>query len=335
MTVCNVQEKINTMTNSVALCFESYESIYTRYDLASKVSERFLCAAALLSSGEYLGWQISPAEHTGFSGVAFSGPETKVTAEDYRWIFQQCAVISQMPSAEPHDLFHGNRKVYRLSSIANGSKDAASPKATNPLRRIYDGNYNDLTIEDMMDELFRMLQTSEAIIRIMAGAAEELDSGHGAVLVSLPNEISLRMKSAFSLVFPHIVVEAMDGTTEAYGVNALPDHCFLDVMAKVLCTLTSMPRESKSAEGTESAAKGEDKAALKDENKNTSASEDMPSGTTIEDMDLSVRTYNCLKRAGICTIEELRKMSDYQFMHLFLNLRIDSLSFQQQPANKK
>lgn len=33
---------------------------------------------------------------------------------------------------------------------------------------------------------------------------------------------------------------------------------------------------------------------------------------TIEDMDLSVRSYNCLKRAGICTVEDLTKktMSD-------------------------
>lgn len=32
--------------------------------------------------------------------------------------------------------------------------------------------------------------------------------------------------------------------------------------------------------------------------------------TTIEDMDLSVRSYNCLKRAGICTVEDLTKKSE-------------------------
>ena len=31
---------------------------------------------------------------------------------------------------------------------------------------------------------------------------------------------------------------------------------------------------------------------------------------TIEDMDLSVRSYNCLKRAGICTVEDLTKKSE-------------------------
>ena len=32
--------------------------------------------------------------------------------------------------------------------------------------------------------------------------------------------------------------------------------------------------------------------------------------TTIEDMDLSVRSYNCLKRAGISTVEDLTKKSE-------------------------
>ncbi len=30
----------------------------------------------------------------------------------------------------------------------------------------------------------------------------------------------------------------------------------------------------------------------------------------IDDLDLSVRSYNCLKRAGIRTVAQLRKMSD-------------------------
>ncbi len=37
---------------------------------------------------------------------------------------------------------------------------------------------------------------------------------------------------------------------------------------------------------------------------------EFPEGKTIGDLDLTVRTYNCLKRHGIQTVEELRKMSD-------------------------
>ena len=37
----------------------------------------------------------------------------------------------------------------------------------------------------------------------------------------------------------------------------------------------------------------------------------MTMGMSVDDFELSVRAYNCLKRAGINTIEELSKM-DYE-----------------------
>ena len=40
------------------------------------------------------------------------------------------------------------------------------------------------------------------------------------------------------------------------------------------------------------------------------------SGTPIEDFDWSLRAYNALKRAGINTIEELRKMEDAEIEQL-------------------
>ncbi len=36
--------------------------------------------------------------------------------------------------------------------------------------------------------------------------------------------------------------------------------------------------------------------------------------TTIEELDLSVRSYNCLKRAGINTVEELIKKDEEEMM---------------------
>lgn len=36
----------------------------------------------------------------------------------------------------------------------------------------------------------------------------------------------------------------------------------------------------------------------------------------IEDLELSVRSYNCLKRAGITTVEELTQKTEYEMMHV-------------------
>ena len=36
----------------------------------------------------------------------------------------------------------------------------------------------------------------------------------------------------------------------------------------------------------------------------------------IEDLDLSVRSYNCLKRAGIQTVDELTQKTEDEMMHV-------------------
>lgn len=48
------------------------------------------------------------------------------------------------------------------------------------------------------------------------------------------------------------------------------------------------------------------------------AAEELPSSQTmmIEDLDLSVRSYNCLKRAGIQTVEELTQKTEEEMMHV-------------------
>ena len=54
---------------------------------------------------------------------------------------------------------------------------------------------------------------------------------------------------------------------------------------------------------------------------------------TIEEMDLSVRSYNCLKRAGINTVEELIRKSDEEMMKV-RNLGKKSLEEVQNKLNE-
>ena len=47
------------------------------------------------------------------------------------------------------------------------------------------------------------------------------------------------------------------------------------------------------------------------------AAEENPMATMmIEDLDLSVRSYNCLKRAGIATVEELVQKTEEEMMRI-------------------
>ena len=42
----------------------------------------------------------------------------------------------------------------------------------------------------------------------------------------------------------------------------------------------------------------------------------MPAIVTIEDMDLSVRSYNCLKRAGVNNVEDLAAKTEEDMMRV-------------------
>lgn len=62
-----------------------------------------------------------------------------------------------------------------------------------------------------------------------------------------------------------------------------------------------------------------DEASLEVKEKEVEASEEPVAHTThkmIEDLELSVRSYNCLKRAGIATVDELTQKTEEEMIHV-------------------
>lgn len=43
---------------------------------------------------------------------------------------------------------------------------------------------------------------------------------------------------------------------------------------------------------------------------------EFPKGRTLEDLELSVRAYNCLNRHGVRTVDELKAMTDEELMQV-------------------
>ena len=285
MTKLDTQLQSDLIANSAALCFEPCADRCQGVQTASEVSKRFLRTAALLPAGEYLGLQIDLTEERPYTGAVFSSINASAVSEDYIWLFRQCAKISSSPAADLKDLYSGGRKVYRLSS-GGRNVDGLDPKA-------YDDG-------DPDDGLFEMLHKTGAVIRIVAGALAEngfesvkTDSGHAAVYISLPEEISLRVRSALSYTFPHTAIEEAGGACGPCETDRLPDSCFRNVMRKLLCALTICSEESTDAED-----------------------EPLTASIPIDELELSVRAYNCLRHAGICTVGELRQMSDDEIRNL-------------------
>ena len=163
-------------------------------------------------------------------------------------------------------------------------------------------------------DMFDMLIDSDAVIYIAAGTPNWNASGHGTILISLPEEMTLRMRSVISLAFPHITaVEVTNSSYEAVK-RCLPDECFLDAMKNFLYTLIR-----RMEKGQEEETKNIEEYEEIDTDENDieePISEDGASFTPIEELDLSIRAYNSLKRAGIISVEQLGKMSDYDLMHV-------------------
>lgn len=301
--------------NIAALSIASGEADYSRERETAKVSERFLHSAALLPKNEFLGLQISADSEGVINGCAFSSLGLKVSVEDFDWIFKSYGTVENDKSAEVRDIYEKGRKVYALTSVQGLLKDASAVRRKESYI-FTDDDYGDTASGSYFSEMYTMLMAEDAVIRIIAGPGDENASGHGMILISLLEEMTLRMRTIISLAFSHVVAVEVGHYEENRGEKLMPDGSFLDGMTRFLFSLIS--RKAKRTEVERKEAEGEiEELILDDEIGDEESGKDNESAfTQIEDLELSVRSYNCLKRAGINSLEELRKMTDEDFMHV-------------------
>ena len=294
------------MTNLSIRHEEDWDEYYSNHLKVGDTCERFLHSASLLSDGAFLGWQIDTKT---FSSAAFSSPGKEVTMEDIAWIFDPVAATSPFISEWMEDLHTDNRKVYILSSAAGSVRDVDDYDPQNDLSE--DGPRR------MIERLHEMLKTmaeTGAVIRIIACGTMEHTKDHGMILISLPDKMTLRMRSMLSLTFPHLAVKEVD------SLKFLPDDCFLKSMHRMLFALTTFKADAKPSDESRS---DEDKERMddfeddfEDDFWDDENGEEAEGPTDIDELKLSVRAYHCLKRACINTVEELCMKSDDELMNL-------------------
>ena len=255
---------------------------------------RFTQAAETLPRGEFLGWQISAGAEGERCMALLSGAETTVTREDADWFFQTCAKTGSIRRGVPDSLHWEGRRVYAFRQLSTAASEAERRRAER--YRVYEGDDDDDGVSvarcrEALDTLYK----EGAILRFTVGGER---SGRGRILLSLPGEMSLRLRAMLSLAFTGTVAVEACGEGSEY----LPAQCVMESMQKCLFVILSSAVEEKDGE-----ADGEEAGAGQppEEDGGTDGSDG-----SLEDLDLSVRAYNCLKRAGIETIEELRRLTD-------------------------
>ena len=321
------KEQVDYSSQKV-LILEAASSDMTSQNRAAKAGERFLHAAAALPEGQYLGWQIAADVEGGILTTVFASGGVPVTAADYDWIFRDCARTGEKAELQEKDLFR-ERRVYQLISREGSSKDISELEGA--ACRSYGYDYDDDfrgTAGEAFPDLLDMLLEEGAVVRIIAGSGEESREkgkdgeqgtgsekkkkpgeapGLGSIRICLPEEMSLRLRAAFSMAIPHTAVTEVPEKEEAEKKDNLPDRLFLTGMTSFLYTLNCREGKKKADE-----AAGTPSRSLPVADEDELWSEDVDPDfhpVDIEDLDLSIRAYNCLKRAGIHTVEQLRSLS--------------------------
>lgn len=323
-------EQAKDKVKTAALIFKPSTSDYSGSKCcASEAGRRFLYSASMLQEGEYLGWQVSAGNSDIFSAAVYSSENADVTGEDLDWIFNKCASADTEVMPDINDLFRGTRKVYKLSSVTGSAKDIILP-----CRDSYDdysfGDYafsssSSDNYDNYCEALIDMLFEAGGIIRVIAGAGDGEKEGHGMIFISLPHAIPLRLRGLFSMAFPHTVVEEIDETSD---VEFMKDEYFYEGMKNIfLVLMQKMAKKYTKADADEESFDDIDETFVAeddntednktgDNNTEDSAGENANAEISIDELGLSIRSYNCLKRAGIHTLEQLQGISEEELCEI-------------------
>ena len=269
---------------------------YEPYYAAAQTSVRFIRSAALLPENSFLGWQMNTEKDSHHHMFAFSGPEMQIPTEDFGWVFQESATAeTAQPDSFP-DMWGENRRIYALQYMPENSEEQGETNCEDNSEK-----------KNNFSNLFDVLKEAGAALRITADTGQ---SRSGVILISLPEKMTLRMHAMLSLVFgDKAITEVPVPGGSLDNVRKFPAAYLEEVMTFLLRALmidTPVSEEDES-EFTEDS----DTLARLEEILNSPSKPEDTVPKTIEDFDFSVRAYNCLKRAGINTVEDLCALTEY------------------------
>ena len=340
--IMNLDTVFGTMKNAVSISiFKDDKGNYGDRADCAEVSWRFLQSAAMLPEGGFIGWQVGIDRRKNTYSYACSDPGFRLEEDDLNWIFFNYAVVNSENHMDLAELRKEKRKIYILKSITKSAKDICEYRERKTLS-FFDDGYADPDL--YTQELLGLLSENFAEIRVMAGPTVGRQSGHGMILISLPEPMTLRMRTLFSLAFPHIAAEDfMEEEMNEKNFSGLPDESFAECMTRILYGIGNYEKKRDEAaseyaeevydEGTED-ERIQDEWHQKESDDYGKTAELKPSfSSSIDDLDLSIRTYNCLKRAGILNLEQLREMEAGEFFQI-RNLGMRQVSEISQILNK-
>ncbi len=295
---------------------------------ASWAVESFLQTAWLLPGNGFLGWQMN-SDKTGLRAFAFSKGDVKMTSGDFGWIFEEYADVEAQAPDFFEDLYRDFPKVYVLRHMPGISDELRTFRS----RHLPSGD------TDYLRDVVRAVKESGGVVRIVVATGHD---SQGVLLFCLAEEMTRQMRTLLSLAFPDTVLEEAD-MADADTDFRLPAKYLMESMKRLLEVFLLEESSTEDLSTEDSSLDSEDPAyrfRWEDEDDLDAAygyadpegydaedpaahsqpgaggksgggetSDQEPDSLFLDELDLSVRTYVCLNRAGIYTLGDLRKMS--------------------------
>ena len=309
---------------------------------ASWAVESFLQTAWLLPGNGFLGWQMN-SDKTGLRAFAFSKGDVKMTSGDFGWIFEEYADVEAQAPDFFEDLYRDFPKVYVLRHMPGISDELRTFRSrhlpsedTDYLQDVVravkeSGGVVRIVVETGHDSqgviLFCLAEEMTLQMRALLSLAfpdtvlEEADMADADTDFGLPAKYLMESMKRLLEVFLLEDSLLLDSTEDPSAEDSSTEDSFtedssLDSGDPAYRFRWENEDDLDAAYGYDDpeeydaedpAAHSQPGAGGKSGGGETSDQE--PDSLFLDELDLSVRTYVCLNRAGIYTLGDLRKMS--------------------------
>lgn len=317
ISMCGAIHNASLLTVNPAPCrdfTENTESMLERFlSMANQIAPRFL--SLQISDSEVM--VFVGGKEADFDWVFENGDIEDIydnsdkiynpTDDDYNWVFEKSARVFKNHKSE--GLFEEGRRVYAISYEPEVQGDAEMD--------IFVGAGTKQMTDHFM-ELIPALLREKAVIRLFS---------NGYFIFSLPDEIPFRLRSLVSMSFPKNAkyTEIFPEPEKNTAPCRISRRCFNWSLILLWNVLQSRAIARSGADKPEFVGfeTEEEKPVsrsvayrLKYELNLSFEEVEKFNRVPIDNLELSVRSYNCLKRAGIDTIGEALFMDDDELMQI-------------------
>lgn len=314
---------------------------------ASWAVESFLQTAWLLPGNGFLGWQMN-SDKAGLRAFAFSKGDVKMTSGDFGWIFEEYADVEAQAPDSFEDLYRDFPKVYVLRHMPGISDELRTFRSrhlpsedTDYLRDVVravkeSGGVVRIVVETGHDSqgviLFCLAEEMTLQMRTLLSLAfpdtvlEEADMADADTDFRLPAKYLMESMKRLLEVFLLEESLLLDSIEDPSTEESFSEESSTEDLPTEESSLDSGDpayrfhwededdldaaygyADSEGYDAEDPAAHSQPGAGGKSGGGETSDQE--PDSLFLDELDLSVRTYVCLNRAGIYTLGDLRKMS--------------------------